>query len=126
MSDIILCNISDALETINEARLYWAYKTLSAMNVPDEVLFEITDVNEYKYQMEGLGIEIDIINNEEINIYKKEWYEGPTEESSGWLSPTKEHLVAQWKKPTKIMKVEGKETHYEVHLNAWSMFNTRE
>lgn len=125
MSNIILCNLSDALEVINEARLYWTYEVLDALGVPDEILFETDDINEYRYEMEGLGIEVELKNNEEVDIYKKEWYEGPSEEHSGWLPPTEEHLVAQWKKPTRIMKVEGNDVYYEIHINEWSMFNTR-
>lgn len=125
MSDIILCNLSDANSVIAEARLYWTYEVLSAMNVPDEILFEIKDINDYRYDMEGLGIEVILKNNEEVDIFKKEWYEGTTEEASGWLDATKDNLVAQWKKPDRVRKVEGKDVYYEIHVNAWSMFSMR-
>jgi len=125
MGDVILCNLSDANDVIAEARLYWTYEILSALNVPDEILFELKDINDYRYEMEGLGIEVILKDNEEVDIYKKEWHEGPTEETSGWLEPMEEHLVAQWKKPHRVRKVEGKDVYYEIHINAWSMFNMR-
>lgn len=125
MGDIILCNISDANSSIEEARLYWTYEVLTALGVPDEILFETKDIRDFRYKMEGLGIEVVLKNNEEVDIFKKQWREGVSEEYSGWLEPTEEHLVAQWKKPDRVRKVEGKDVYYEIHLNKWSMFNTR-
>ena len=124
MSNIILCNISDAKKTIDEERLHWVLAVLEAMGVPDKV-FEATDIRDFRYDMETLGIEVELHSEGNVNIYKKQWLEGPTEELSDWLPVTEEHLVAQWKKPTYVKKVEGKDAHYEIHLDEWSALNMR-
>lgn len=124
MSNIILCNISDTTKTIAEERLYWISEVLDALGVPDDV-FDATDIREYRYDMEELGIEVELHSSGNVNVYKKKWHDGQTEEQSGWLPAAEEYLVAQWKEPTYIRKVEGRDAYYEVHLNEWSILNMR-
>jgi len=124
MSNVILCNISDAQQVIDEERLYWVSDVLDALNVPDEV-FDATDIRDYRYDMEQLGIEVELHSNGDVDVYKKQWHEGPTEDSSGWIPPTEDHLIAQWKEPTRIRRIEGKDVYYEIHLNEWSILNMR-
>lgn len=125
MTDVILCNISDANDVINESRLHWTYEILSNIGVPDNILFETHDIRDFRYKMEEFGIEVIINNNEEIDIFKKKWHAGQSDELSGWLEPTEEHLVGQWKKPERVRVVDGKSVYYEIRLNNWSMFNMR-
>ena len=124
MSDVILCNLSDANSEIKEARLLWAYQVLIDAGVPEETLL-FDDIRDFRVDMDDLGIEVELKNGEEVDIYKLEWFE--TEYEAGWLPPKKEHLIAQWKKPTRIMKVDenGRDVYYEIHLNEWSIFKTR-
>ncbi|KKL28686.1 hypothetical protein LCGC14_2372650 [marine sediment metagenome] len=124
MTEIILCNLSDANKIINEERLYWVNEVLDALSVPEET-YDVSTIDEYRANMDELGIEVELRTSGDVDVYKKEWHEGETEESSGWLPPTKEHLVAQWREPTRIRKVEGKDVYYELHLNEWSILNMR-
>jgi hypothetical protein len=125
MSTTILCNLSDAQKVIDEERLYWISEILEALGVSDE-LFDATDIRDFRYGMEDIGIEVELHSNGNVDVYKKQWHEGLTEERSDWLPATEEHLVAQWKEPTYIRKVEGKNVHYELHLNEWSILNMRQ
>jgi len=126
MGAIILCNISDAIEVISEAREAWIVEILTSLGV-DEELLEISkkDIQKFRYYMEELGIEIDFKTSGEIDIYKKKWHEDKDPERCGWLPTKKEHLIAQWKEPEKIRKIEGKEVFYEIHLSNWSMVSSR-
>lgn len=125
MSDVILCNLSDSRKSIEEERLYWISDVLDALGVPDEV-FDATDIRDFRYDMEGFGIEIELCTDGCVNVYKKQWHEGRTEKDSDWLPATEDHLVAQWKEPTYIKKVEGNEVYYELHINEWSILNMRQ
>lgn len=124
MANIILCNISDHVQVVEEARLDWTLGVLEALGVPDKV-FDASYIRDFRYDMEEFGIEVELCTNGNVNIYKKVWHEGNTEQMSGWLPVKEEHLVAQWKEPKFIRKIEGKEVYYEVHLNEWSILNIR-
>lgn len=124
MSNTILCNISDAKKVIDEERTYWVSEVLEALGVPDEV-FEASDIRDFRYDMNGLGIDVELHSNGNVDVYKKQWHEGPTEEQSDWLPVSEEHLVAQWKEPTYVRKVDGRDVFYEIHLNEWSILNMR-
>jgi len=124
MSNVILCNISDAKKCIDEERLYWISGVLDALDVPEEV-FDAANIYDFRYDMEGLGIEVELYADGRVNVYKKQWHEGRTEEDSDWLPVTDEHIVAQWKEPTYVRKIEGKDVYYEIHINEWSIQNMR-
>jgi hypothetical protein len=124
MSDVILCNLSDANKVVAEARIDWIYDVLEALEVSPEVL-DFADIRDFRYDMDMLGIEVELISNGDINVYKKQWHEGDSEETSGWLPVTDDHLVAQWKTPTYVRRIDGKDMYYEVHLNEWSILNMR-
>jgi len=125
MSSVILCNISDAHNVIEEEKMHWIYDVLGALGVPEEV-YDYKTIDEYRERMEEMGIEVILVTNGNINVYKKAWHEGPTPERCGWLPALDEHLVAQWKEPERIMKLEGKDAYYEIHLNEWSILNMRQ
>lgn len=119
MSDIILCNISDINETIAEARMDWINDVFDTLGIPDEV-FEVSDIKDYRMNMEDLGIEIISYSNGDVNVYKKAWHENG--DFSGWLPPKEEHLVAQWKMPERVMRLDiDRSMYYEIHLNEWSI-----
>ena len=124
MSSIILCNLSDANQYINEAKLQWVCNVLQNLGVPEEVY--TSDIDAYRQTMSKMGIEVEIVTNGGVNIYKQTWHEGKNGEESGWLPVKEENLIAQWKEPTRIIKVEGQETFYEIHLNEWSILKTRQ
>ena len=120
MSNIILCNLSDAIQVINEARLDWIKTTLSDLGVPENIL-EIKDIRELRYELsDNFGIEVDLFFNGDVHVYKKQWNNSSKESLQGWLPVKKEHLVAQWKEPKRIRKVEGKNVYYEIHLDEWT------
>ena len=122
MGQVILCNLSDANQLIDEARIDWTYGVLYSLGVPEDML-DPSDIQEFRYNMEGFGVEVELISNGDVNIYKKQWHDGRTEDDSDWLPPTPDHLVAQWKEPKRIMKKEGRDVYYEIHLNEWSILN---
>ena len=124
MGTIFLCNIEDANKLIEEERLYWTYSVLDALKIPEEIYLS-NNIDEYLNNMDQYGIDIILHTNGNVDIYKKEWYQGKNEQLSGWLPPTKEHLIAQWKTPSKIRIVEGKNVYYEVHTNEWSSLKIR-
>lgn len=125
MSNVILCNISDANNIIKEERENWIYNVLVMLNVTEEILDSVPNVDKYRYHMYELGIEVELQSNGNIDIYKKQPYMDQAGEITDWLPPTKDHLVAQWKEPTRVKKVEGKNVYYEIHLNEWSILNMR-
>lgn len=124
MSDVILCNISDAVKVVDEAREEWTRTVLISLGVPENIL-NFSDIREYRHDMDELGIEVELITDGDVNIYKKQWHNGVDESTSGWLPTTKDHLVAQWKTPTYVRKVDGKEVYYEIQLNEWSVTHMR-
>ena len=121
---IILCNLSDANKIIDDERSHWISEVLDALEVPEEA-YNSKSVDEFRSTMNELGIDVILNTNGNVDIYKKQWYNGSGDENSGWLPPVKENLVAQWKEPERIKKVEGKETYYEIHFNEWSILNMR-
>ena len=122
MGAIILCNISDSEQVISEAKELWTIEILLKFGIKEEILeLSRKDVQKFRYYMEDMGVEVDIKMNGEVDIYKKKWHEDPNPENCGWLPAKKEHMIAQWKEPKKIRKVEGKEVFYEIHLDNWSM-----
>ncbi len=124
MSTVVLCNLSDVNKVTEELRLEWINDVLDTLDVPDEV-FEAKDINSYRAEMEELGIEILLYSSGEVDVYKKTWVEGNTEFNTGYLPPKKINLVAQWKLPERVRRIDGNEVYYELHLNEWSITNMR-
>jgi hypothetical protein len=125
MSDIILCNLSDANDLIKEVRLDWTNSILLNLGVPESTLVS-RDIKQLRHDISNnYGIEVDLLSDGTVNIYKKQWNNSPIEELQGWLPTKKEHLIAQWKEPKRIKKMENKKTYYEIHTNEWSFINMR-
>lgn len=120
MADIILCNLSDANEIINEARLDWINDVFDTLQIPEDV-FNVADIREYRLNMNDLGIEVLLHANGDVDVYKKIWHE--TRYNAGWLPVSEEQLVAQWKTPKRTMRVQGKNLYYEIQLNEWAITN---
>ena len=127
MSEIILCDIADALEVIADARDEWVISAMIALKISEDVI-EMgfgysTDYDDFRYHMNEEGIEINIGSSGEVDIYKKVWVDGETENSSGWLPTQKEHLVGQWETPERVRKIskDRKEVYYELHLKEWHL-----
>jgi hypothetical protein len=121
---IILCNLSDANKIIDDERSRWVSEVLNALEIPDEV-YDFKTIEEFRISMNEFGVDIILGTNGDVDIYKKQWHAGETEEKSGWLPITKDHLVAQWKEPERIRKVDGKGVYYEIHFKEWSILNMR-
>src|SRR5271169_6244179 len=100
MASIILCNLSDANQCINEAKLQWIYTILDALGVPETTY--TSDLKIYREKMAEIGIEVELMTNGDVNVYKQTWYDDKGK--SGWLPSRKENLIAQWKEPTRIIK----------------------
>jgi hypothetical protein len=124
MSSIVLCNLSDAVSVIAEEREQWTLGVLASLGVSED-LVGAANIDEFREGMEQLGIEVIESSAGKINIYKKVWHDGESEELSGWLPATDKNLVAQWDEPKYIKKIEGKDVYYEIHLNEWSILKTR-
>ena len=126
MGDVILCNISDANQLIIESREQWLAEILLGLGVSQEILnMAQTNIQEFRFQMEGLGVEVDLKTTGEVDVFKKIWHEDAAPEKCGWLPTNKSCLVAQWREPKKIRRVEGKDVYYEIQLNNWSVLNSR-
>ncbi len=120
MSDVILCNLSDANEVIEEARNNWINDVLVSLGVSEEII-QTANIRKFRHEVaDGLGIEVELKTNGEVDVYKKRWNNSELEELQGWLPIKKEHLIAQWKEPKRIRKVEGQDVYYEIHLDEWS------
>lgn len=125
MTSVILCNISDVNKVIEEEKNFWVQDVLLDLGVSEDVIASAENIDEYLHFMNQLGIEVEYRTTGEVLIYKKTMYRGEDGEEVDWLNPSEENLVAQWKPPTLVKKVEGKNVHYEVHLNEWSSFKMR-
>ena len=130
VAETILCNRSDANTVILEARDEWIIEVLMELAVPEEVIesgFEDKSADsreEYIIGMNDLGISVDLFSNGEVNVYKRVWF---TDEygNEGWLPISDKQIVAQWKKPERILKADGRDIYYEIHLDQWSIKNMR-
>lgn len=126
MSGIILCDISDANNVISEERDAWIIDVLMALEVPEEVIeagFDTgSNYDDYVAYMNEIGVDVDTDASGSVCVYKKAWIDGTSEEMSGWLPPTKNHMIAHWKPPKKIRRIskDRKEVYYEIHLEEWS------
>lgn len=120
--NIVLCDLSDANNTISELRDEWIIDVLLTLNISESVVemgFDSESRKDFLYEMNEVGISIELYSSGEVDVHKKVWIDGNTEETSGWLPATDKHLVAQWKKPEKIRRIDGKEVYYELHLKEW-------
>lgn len=126
MAKTILCDLSDARKIVEEEKLYWAFKVLENLGVTDEV-YDVDNIDDFRYNMDELGIEVEYVTDGTVNIYKKHWFDGGNDSMSGWLPAKKEHLVAQWKEPTYVKRVDrvNRSAYYEIYLNEWSIGNMR-
>ena len=118
---VILCNLSDTVKTIDEEREKWMYDVLSSLGVNDSI-FSLP-IDQFRDKMEEIGVEVELFSNGDVNIYKKQWHRGKTEERSGWLPSKKENIIAQWKKPRIVKRIDGKYVYNEIHINEWSAIN---
>ena len=128
VAETTLCNLSDANKTIKEIRDEWIIEILLALGISEEIIelgFEDQGRDDYMYEMNELGISVELHSNGEVDVYKKVWIDGETEETSGWLPPTQQHIVAQWKIPEKIRRIDGNEVYYELRPREWSVTNMR-
>ena len=117
VADTILCNRSDANEIIAEARDEWIISVLIDLGVPENVIEEgfddesVVAREEYINSMNDLGLAIELYSNGEVDIFKRVWYTDERDEKQ---------IIAQWKTPERILKVDGRDLYYEIHLNKWS------
>lgn len=117
---VVLCNIRDVNSVVEEERYNWTIDVLGRLGVTEDVIaYKDKDIDQFKYFMDKIGIEVELVSGGLVNIYKKKWYKGVTESMSGWLPPTKEHLVAQWNPPTYNRKSDETGSFYELILNIW-------
>lgn len=122
MEDTILCNLSDANDLIEEAKIQWIREVLESLNVSEETIEE-DDVVKFRSDMEEYGIEVVTYSDGIINIYKKAWFDDG--HNQGWLPVEQKNLVAQWKIPEKIKHVEDGSVYYEIQLKAWNVFERK-
>jgi hypothetical protein len=123
MSNVILCNLSDAQKIIEEERLYWVNEVLDALGVPEET-YNVSTIEEFRINMDTIGVDVELGSGGEVKVYKLEWHEDGLQE--GWLPRTNDHLVAHWKEPRRVRRIDGINVYYEIHLNEWSVLNMRE
>jgi len=124
MGETLLCNLSDTNQVIDDFKTEWTTKLLLKLGVDASIMSG--PIQDFRYHMEEKGLEVELKSSGEVNIYKKVWHEDTNPEMCGWLPPTQNHLIAQWKEPTRTKRVDGKEVYYEVELNYWSMIKIDE
>lgn len=123
----ILCNLSDVNEVIKEAREEWIIEVLMSLGVSEQIIemgFSSSgnDYEEYLYNMEQVGIEVDLFADGVVIVYKKSWCEGEREELSGWLPAQKKHIVAKWEEPERVKRIDkDKSIYYEVNIKEWHL-----
>lgn len=121
MSKTILCNISDHLQVIEEERQRWVLWVLINLKIPESVIENYNNIDVYRHELDKRGIEVDYnISNGQINVYKKKFYNSG--KISGWLDPTEDNLIGQWKRPRIIKKLDSNGPYYEMQLREWSIF----
>jgi hypothetical protein len=119
MSEVILCNISDANQILQEKRKEWVYNILELLEVPQEII-SCRNISQFRGGLSQLGLHVETKSGgEEVDIYKLEWYGDESRE--GWLPINSKYLIAQWKRPKYIRRVEGEDVYYELQINEWSM-----
>lgn len=126
--EVILCNLSDANEIIKESRDEWIISVLLELGVPEEIVemgFEAGKWDDYLYAMNDLGVVVELYSDGEVDVFKQVWVDGESESDTGWLPISDKNLVAQWKTPERIKRLEGKDVFYEIHLDEWSIKNVR-
>ena len=119
MQTTILCELSDAVALINEERLSWTFSVLEALGIPKEV-FSSKSIDEYRLEMNKFGVDVELTSGGDVNIFKKTWHDDKNPEMIGWLPNTQANLVAQWKEPDYVKKIEDGKVYYEIRLNEWS------
>lgn len=123
MSEVILCNISDANKILQEKRKEWVYNILELLEIPSEIT-NCPNVFRFRGGLGQYGLYIETKSGgEEIDVYKREWR--GDQETGDWLPLASKYLIAQWKRPKYIRRVEGEDIYYELHLNEWSMVRAR-
>lgn len=125
MSDVILCNISDANDIIAEERNFWIQDVLISLGISEDVIMSADDIDEYLHAMNEFGIEVELKTSGVVIIYKKTMHIDNNGDAVDWLNPTEENIVGKWSLPTFVRKVEGTDVFYEISLNKWSSFNMR-
>jgi hypothetical protein len=124
MSEVILCNISDANQILQEKCKEWVYNILELLKIPHEIIY-CQNISMFRGGLSECGLHIETrLCGEEVDIYKLEWYDDGKKE--GWLPIDKKYLIAQWKRPKYIRRVDGDDVYYELHLNEWSMVRKKE
>lgn len=119
MSDILLCDLSDAPKILADRRKEWVCSILSALGL-EENKIQIEDLFELRNYLNQFGIHVALKSaGEEVDIYKREWL--GDEKTGGWLPLNDKYLVAQWKRPKYVRRIDGNSLYYELHLNEWSL-----
>ena len=122
MAEIVLCNLSDANNITEELKLEWTKKVLISLNISQETLnLSNSDINAFRAKMNEVGIEVITCTSGTVEVFKKKWLKDLEE----WLPPTNKHLVAKWKPPTRVKRIDKKGYYYELHLNTWSVFKIK-
>lgn len=103
MSNVILANRGDEQKVIAEEKEEWIYQVLVALGVKEEFLIESNNEQVVDY-LNTLYIEVfDNRGDESVEIWKNG------------------KVIAEWKQPKLIMKKEGEDIYYEIHLSEWAL-----
>lgn len=103
MSNIILANRGDEQKIVAEEKEEWVYQVLLALGIDEKILTELDNKDIVDF-LNTVGIEIfDNLGEESVKIVKNN------------------KTVAEWKQPKFILKKDGKEYYYEIHLNEWAL-----
>lgn len=122
MAETILCNLSDANTITEELKLEWMTKVLISLNISQEIIdLSSSNINMFRAKMNEFGIEVITSTDGTVDVFKKKWLKDIEE----WLPATSKHLVAKWKAPTRVKRIDSKGYYYELHLNVWSVFKIK-
>lgn len=116
MSNIVLCNLSDVNSTIEEVRDEWIVDVLTGIGVSEED-FNLP-YDQYCDALSELGLVVRKSTGGTVSVYKLSWHE--EDHCQGFLNPTKNNLIAQWKNPKRVKRIENNDVYYELHFDCWS------
>lgn len=110
---IILADRTDELPAVEEERQAWLQKVLVALGADKDIIKDNTIGA--KNHIESLGLDV-VLKRDEIDIFRYEF-----EEIDGRFVEKDKYLVAQWFEPKFILKTDGKDKYYEIHIDEWAL-----
>lgn len=116
---IILADKQDEANIVEEERHEWLLKVLVALGANLDIIKNNT--LEAKNHISSIGLDVILKSDGEIDIYRYEYDKALNEDGNVTMVEKGNYLVAQWLKPKYILRVDGNEKFYEIHIKEWSL-----